>query len=102
VTTLGQGANAGLVGTTIGQPVGTHGTSVVQNIGEQNIGGQAIGGQTAGTQILPIGSNNLNRNVSFFSSSNGQTVTTDGTTTTNFGGTTTTTTSDGTTTISTG
>lgn len=94
VATIGQGANAGLVGTTIGQPVGTQGTSV----------GQVAGGQPAGTIILPTGSNNLNRNVSFFSSSNnGQAVTTDGTTTTtNFGGTTTTTTSDGTTTISSG
>lgn len=88
VTTLGQGANAGLVGTTIGQPVGAQGASV----------GQTVGGQAVGTQFLPIGSNNLNRNVSFFSSSNGQAVTTDGTTTTtNFGGSTTTTTSDGTT-----
>ncbi len=91
VTTLGQGANAGLVGTTVGQSVGTQGTSVGQ------IGGQTIGGQTAGTQFLPIGSNNLSRNVRYFSSSNnGQTVTTDGTTTTtNVGGSTTTTTSYG-------
>lgn len=93
VTTIGQGANAGLVGTTIGQSVGTQGMSV----------GQTIGGQTTGTQFLPTGSNNLGRNVSFFSSSNGQAVTTDGTTTTtNFGGTTTTTTSDGTTIMSPG
>ncbi|HSD58754.1 MAG TPA: hypothetical protein VLB04_11280, partial [Methanotrichaceae archaeon] len=87
-TTLGRGVNAGSIGTTIGQPAGTLGTAV---------------GQPVGILVQPIGSNNLTRNRSFFSSSDGQTQTTtsDGTTTiTASGGTTTTTTSDGTTSIS--
>lgn len=86
MTTLGSGANAGSMGTTVGQPAGTLGTTV---------------GQPVGTLAQPIGSNNLTKNRSFFTSSNGQTQTTtsDGTTTTTtVGGTTTTTTSDGTTT----
>lgn len=90
-TTLGRGVNAGSMGTTvgtIGQPAGALGTAV---------------GQPIGTLAQPISSNNLTRNRSFFSSSNGQTQTTtsDGTTTvTSSGDTTTTTTSDGTTGIS--
>ncbi|MDM7911505.1 MAG: hypothetical protein QUS09_00245 [Methanotrichaceae archaeon] len=86
-TTLGSRAGAGSMGTTIGQPAGTLGTAV---------------GQSSGVLVQPIGSNNLTRNRSFFSSSNGQTqtITSDGTTTiTSSGGTTTTTTSDGTTSI---
>jgi hypothetical protein len=91
-TTLGRGVNAGSIGTTIGQPAGTLGTAI----------GQPIVGQPVGVFVQPIDSNNLTRNRSFFSSSNGQTQTTtsDGiTTVTTSGGTTTTTTSDGTTSI---
>ncbi len=83
ITTLGQGVNAGSMGGIAGQPIGTPGTIV---------------GQPIGALAQPIGSNNLTRNRSFYSSSNGQVTATDGTTTTtSFGGTTSTTTSDGTT-----
>jgi hypothetical protein len=85
-TTLGSGASAGSQGSIVGQPVGV----LAQPIG-----------QSAGVMSQPIDANNLGRNRSFFSSSNGQTTMTDGTTTTTTSdGTTTTTTSDGTTSIS--
>ncbi len=69
-TTLGKGVNAGSMGATAGQ-----GATVGQPAG--NLGG-TLGttvGQSFGTLTKPSGSNNLTRNRSFFSSSNGQVIT---------------------------
>lgn len=80
-TTLGKGVNAGSMGATVGQ-----GETAGQSVG--TLGG-TLGttvGQSFGTLAKPSGSNNLTRNRSFYSSSNGQVITSgDSTTAVSYG-----------------